>query len=292
VVQDAKLALQQRLSRLRQELLDEVGLELSDDALDEMAYCRYVEPHEGRRPSYGAVVWTAPLPASFAGVPQLPSPAGFVDSGAPLEVLRTFADGRTSFIIRGPGITPAVAIDPAWVGTEMALAAHASGAEVTIVQRLASGRIRLYVNEQVYSEEGGVWLTRPTALAYYEQVALILRPEHYASARAILDMCVHTLSPAGHGATLVWFPEGAMDIVSYLDMSVAITSPQLSTASPAHAASIAHALGQFDRAALLESSGRLMHLNVSLGHADHIDDVFSGGTRHNSAGRYSAEYFM
>ena len=78
-------------------------------------------------------------------------------------------------------------------------------------------------------------------------------------------------------------------MVSHLDMSVAITPPQLSTATPAHAASIAHALGQFDRAALIESSGRLVCLNVSLSPADHLDDVtFDGGTRHNSAGRYSA----
>jgi DNA integrity scanning protein DisA with diadenylate cyclase activity len=117
----------------------------------------------------------------------------------------------------------------------------------------------------------------------------IVDVQHRQTARSILDLCVHTLSPAGHGATLVWFPRGAPGSTEHLDLAVAIPPPALSAADPTHAQAIAHALGQLDRAVVVDSDGTLVHLNVTLGHADaHSTLSFHGGTRHNSAGRYSA----
>jgi len=283
-----------RISRLRQELLDELGLTLSEEALDELAYARYMEPHEGTRAAYGAVVWNTALPQALNGAPPLPSPAGFLDSHATLDVLRTFADGRTSFLVRGPGITPAVAIDPAWKGTESALASYAAGTGVTVIQRLASGRVRIYLADHVYSEDGGIWLARPTAVAYQEKLAHVVNVGRHDTAQAILDLCVHTLSPAGHGATLVWFPDGmvdseAFDSEAFLDLSVVLTPPALSATDPTHGPAISHALGQMDRAVILDATGLLIHLNVTLQHADaNAAIALPGGPRHNSAARYSA----
>ncbi len=284
---DPDTPLQRRMARLTQELHDEVGLHLTTEALEELAYARFMEPHEGKRAAYGAVIWTERHPS--AGVPTLPSTAAFLDSQASLDVLRGFADGRTSFVMRSPGSKPAVAIDPAWRGTESALAAYASSAAVTVIQRLSSGRIRLFLGDRVYSEEGGTWLARPTAVAYQGKLSALLDVAHHTTARAILDLCVHKISPAGHGATLVWFPDGATGPDPHLDLTVAINPPALSAADPLHAPAIAHALGQLDRAAVLGASGQLVHLNVTLGHAEaHGARGFTGGTRHNSAGRYSA----
>lgn len=281
--------LQKRIARLRQELADECGVTLPDDVLEELAYARFAEPHEGQRAAYGAVVPVGPGPVAGAGFPSLPSAAGFVDSRADLEVLRLCADGRTSFVMRVAGGRPVLAVDPAWRGSETSLAAYASSAGVAVIQRLASGRVRLFANDRVYSEEGGVWLARPTAARYHGHVASYLDPSHHATALAILELCVHTLSPAGHGATLVWFPEGVPPDRGFLDSSVAIAPPALSAADSSHAPAIAHALGQLDRAAILDSTGMLVHVNVTLTHADERAGLsFHGGTRHNSAGRYSA----
>lgn len=282
---DAPQALVRRISRLRQELLDELGLKLNEDVLDELAYARYMEPHEGTRAAYGAVVWAS----SPNGTPQLPSPAGFLDSHATLDVLRTFADGRTSFVVRGPGMAPALAVDPAWSGRESALAAYASRVDATIVQRLATGRIRVYAGDHVYSADGGAWLARPTAVAYQEKVAQVVDAPHHDTAQALLDLCVHTLSPAGHGATLVWFPSGWLDSEDFLDLSAVLPPPFLLAADASHGPAISHALGQMDRAVILDAPGRLVHLNVGLKHSDaHASLAVPGGTRHNSAFRYSA----
>lgn len=277
------------MARLRQELVDELDISLAQEVLEELAYARYMEPHEGHRAAYGAVVWPEPLDNERAGIPSLPSAAGFLASQGTLDVLRTYADGRTSFVMRGPGVRPTLAVDPAWRGTEGALAAYAASARAVVVQRLASGRVRVFANERVYSEDGGVWLARPSAASYLAAVAAVLDPEHHATARAILDLCVHTLSPAGHGATLVWFPDGVPSESPHLDESVGITPPALSAADATHAPAIAHALGQLDRAVVLAADGQLVQANVTLSSsASHAALTFMGGTRHNSAGRYSA----
>ena len=159
-----------------------------------------------------------------------------------------------------------------------------------IIERLASGRVSLILNDSVHTQDDGVWLTRPTAVAYREQLIGALADEHHATAHAILDLCVHTLSPARHGATLVWFPGGAADChTAFLDTSLEITPPALSASDDSHRATIAHALGQMDRACVIDSGGQLIRLNVTLEHAEEYSaHTVPGGTRHNSAGRYSA----
>lgn len=282
-------ALERRIARLRQELHEEVQLELTREGLEELAHARFMDPHEGRRAAFGAVIWCTALSPARAGVPPLPSTGGFIARQANLPVLRTFADGRTSFVVRGPGVIPAVAIDPAWTGSESNLADYSNTAGVTVVQRLASGRVRLFQNQRVYTEEGGNWLARPTAAAYKEKLGLVLDVAHQEVAGAILDMCVHTLSPAGHGATLIWFPVEARTAADHLDFSLAIDPPALSTTDARHRQPIAHALGQMDRAVVLRADGSLRTMNVTLSCAEEASTRnFEGGTRHNSAGRYSA----
>lgn len=198
------LRFEQRVARLERELEDELGLSIGGDALDELAFARFIEPHEGRKPTYGAIVWNNQLDPLLGGVPTLPSPAGLVKVDAPLEVLRRFADGRSVFVIRGAGVRPALAIDPAWTGAESVMSAYSSSEGVTVIQRLASGRVRMYVDDRVYSEEGGLWLNRPSAKVYLDLLTHELPEDLHAIASALLDLCVHSLSPSGIGATLVW----------------------------------------------------------------------------------------
>jgi hypothetical protein len=278
-----------RLARLAQELEDEIGLVLTDEALEELAYARFMQPHEGRKPAYGAAVWNQPSSDGSGARSPLPSAGVFVDSDASIGVLRTFADGRTSFLVRGPSMAPSIAVDPEWRGTEPVLAAFAAVNDVTLIQRLGSGRIRIFLGDHVYAEDGGIWLKRPTASAYHVKLASVIEEEHHGTARGILDLCVHTLSPAGHGATLVWFPGGLLEEDEHLDTALGVEPPRLFASDPTHGPAIAHALGQMDRAIVLAADSRLVQLNVTLQHAESVKELtFIGGTRHNSAGRYSA----
>ena len=279
--------LEQRKERLRQELADECGLDLSDEALEELAYCRYVQPHEGRRPTYGAVIWPAGSKRTPRVVPGLPSPGAFVDEETPADVLRQFADGRTSFLVRRPGAPPALVVDNAWIGSEQYLSGYSSDYGVVIVQRLATGRIRLFHDHAIHSEQDGVWLRRPMAVAHYDAVTSVVGPELAQTAKALLDVCVHWLSPAGIGATLVWIPGNAASSKG-LDDKGAFTPPPLSVLDSGQRPAIAHVLGQLDLAAIVDDRGRILRLAVKLEHGPDQQQLhFRGGMRHESAGRFS-----
>lgn len=283
-------ALAERLARLEKELAEECELNLTGQALEELAYARYIAPHEGRRPSYGAVV-APPSMATRAGtaLPPPPSPAAFVDNRVPLDVARRFADGRRAFVGRGVDGSHALIVDAAWDGTERALTPYIFDTGCIIIQRLAMGRTRLFYERQIYNYDDGLWLIRPTAASLFEAVSGCVGVDQHDVARALLDLCVHSLSPAGAGATLVWFPNGLrddlMDEVAGLDLSAAFAPPALSALQSDHWPSIVHGLSQLDRAVIVDSRGDIVQLNVTLRDDPATSTLqFAGGTRHNSAG--------
>jgi hypothetical protein len=93
-------------------------VDLDRVSLEELAYARYVDFHEGRRPPYGAVIAGADSPTRpGTTMPPLPSAAAFVDKDAPLRTVRQFADGRTAFLARGSDGSHALVIDRQWAAT-------------------------------------------------------------------------------------------------------------------------------------------------------------------------------
>lgn len=279
-----------RIARLRVELIEECnGLTLDKAALEELQHCRWMEVHEGRRPSYGAII--APAPAddlSFAGAIALPNPAAVTVGNASINELRLFADGRTSFVFR-PATGPATLVfDTGLAGDEQSLASYTRQTGVTVVQRLASGRTRIFHNDHVHSCDDGSWLSRPTSARYHEAVSLRIDDDHAETAAAILDLCVHSLSPAGIGATIVWYPGGLPAGTHTVDRGAEIVPPSLAVTVSTQRPAIVHALSQLDRAVLIHSSGELAALNVTLLDPGVASELrFEGGTRHNSAGRFS-----
>jgi hypothetical protein len=92
-----------RLARLRVELVEECnGLTLSEAALEEVQHCRWMEAHEGRRPSYGAIVAPAPVDdLGFAGAIELPNAAAVTVGNTSLSQ----GTGRLSVSLRPGGVT-------------------------------------------------------------------------------------------------------------------------------------------------------------------------------------------
>jgi DNA integrity scanning protein DisA with diadenylate cyclase activity len=142
---------------------------------------------------------------------------------------------------------------------------------------------------RIFSYDDGIWLTRPTAGSLFAAVSELVHEDEHDVARSLLDVCVHSLSPAGHGATLVWFPTGAAESGGTLDTNAAYSPPALSVLDGSHGAAIAQGLSQLDRAVVIDRRGEVRLVNVTLpDDPSNRDLAFAGGTRHNSAGRYSA----
>lgn len=281
-----------RLARLHDELVDHaVPLPIETDAgrivLEELDYARYPPVHEGRVPRYGAIV-------SFGTRPQwemLHAPTKLEADDTDLSLLRSMADGRSSFVVRGASGTQGLVVFDRSLEFEASAARLRAETGAFVVQRVREGLVRVCGPDGVVSWDGVEWRFKPLA----EQHALPVRrlvPEldpHVLS--GLMELCVHWLS-AGHvGATLVVALRGPALSLGHLDTSAAITPPPLSVAARDHFPALLSTLAQRDRAALVDPDGTLVALDVGLGWGEKAERMVGivGGMRHTSARRFSFE---
>ena len=278
--------------RLAEEL-EEDGIKLEehdsvrDLLLDELDYARRIPMFEGRRPLYG----------SFSMPPNMNITAadGIADlvalDGMPRPMFRTFADGRSAFVVNRHDDTPLlVCFDrPVQYEAELVQLQQASGAR--IVQRTAVfGQVRLFTERRVVSWDGQSWTDRPTAAALLGALQHCAPDLDAAVALGMLELAVHWLSPARVGATIVVHEEG-FEWAS-MDVSTKFHAPKLSIRNRQHFPALFASLQQHDLATLVTSDGSVEYLGVGLrSSAEAERNVDSDrGMRHRSAQRFSYDH--
>lgn len=192
-----------RLMRLEEELLDDGVPPLTPEGLEEVAYARYAPVHELRQPLYGAIVATPPQVPLISPLQEL----GRREVGnLPLSFVRLLADGITSFLGRDH-TGHALLIRPV-EPTESLLSELVQRIGVTIIQRLGSGMVRIYHDYGIATWNGSRWMRKPYSSSYSEvlvtAIASLSETPDVEIANALLDLCVHTLSAANVGATIIW----------------------------------------------------------------------------------------
>ncbi len=278
--------------RLAEEL-EEDGVKLDEPdslrglLLDELDYARRIPMFEGRRPLYGSFSMPAGMSITTAD--------GIADlvplDGLPREMARTFADGRSAFVVNRQDESPVlVCFDrPVQYEAELVPLQEVTGAR--IVQRtLIFGQVRLFAERRVISWDGQSWSDRPTAAALMnalQQCAPDLDP---AVAHGLLDLAVHWLSPARVGATIV-VHEQSFDWTS-MDVATKFRAPKLSIKNRRHFPAVFASLQQHDLATLVTAEGSVEYLGVGLrSSAEAERNVDSDrGMRHRSAQRFSYDH--
>ena len=293
-----------RLKRLREELSDE-GVQLIESAfwddaklddakavtlernlLDEVMHARYPPVHEGRRPSYGALLLpTLHIEAdAFDGIAELVE----IDGNVSLSRARSLSNGRTSFLVRS-------------LDQSLALAEISSGEEITLVerlpklgalavQRLANGSVKFFARTHLYVWENDEWSVKPYAhLEISDLVDLVQRGSTKVGG-ALLDISLHLLSARHIGATLVWLLDGqSSDLVERFSRQGESPGAELNVVHFSHAEILATVLASVDGACVIEQDGTVAIVEVHLGNSARSMEVISPehGTRHTSAKRFS-----
>ena len=288
---DADAALERRLRRLREELTDEqlplpldglAGLHL----LAELHYARRPPFHENRLPRYGALVF--PGVPDWDRFPQVPLlvPA----DGIPVEVLRRFADGRSSFTVTTPqGLSGLASFEHSLEDEVAAVRLQRTGA--TVVQRSAS-LVRVCTAGGVIVWNGSQWLLKPLAEDYVRVVARLIPHADRAVLAGLLEFAVHSLAAARVGATLVWNVDGCPPDDprrGLADRGGARMGPALSVARRAHFPALLSALSQVDLATMVTADGAVGPIGVRLEHTARAGQLVAalGGARHTSARRFT-----
>ena len=278
--------------RLAEEL-EEDGVKLDEHdsvrelLLDELDYARRIPMFEGRRPLYGSFSMPPGTSITTAG--------GIADlvplDGMPREMTRTFADGRSAFIVNRHEDSPVLVCFDRPVQYEAELVALQEATGARIVQRtMMYGQVRLFAERRVVAWDGQVWADRPTAAALIgtlRQYAPDLDP---GVAHGLLDLALHWLSPARIGATIVVHEEGFQ--WASMDVATKFHAPRLSIKNRQHFPALFASLQQHDLATLVTADGSVEYLGVGLRSSAEAERAVDSdrGMRHRSAQRFSYDH--
>ncbi len=279
-----------RLERLRDELVED-GVDAPEVhdvlAVAELDHARRPPVHENRAPLYGSLVMPAGGDASWCR-----SVAEVVEMGSvTLAEVRRFADGRSAFVIQVPGRPPALACFERSVQYEADLVGVQAATSATIAQRTTMGTARLFTPVGVIEWTGRSWSLRPNARAHVAALGPSLPEVPAGLLERVLDLCVHWLSPARVGTTIVLHLDG-WDGATGLDRTSAVAAPGLGIARRSHFAALLAASSQTDLATLVDPDGDVVALGVGLRPSTVAEQVVeaTGGMRHRSARRYTFDH--
>jgi DNA integrity scanning protein DisA with diadenylate cyclase activity len=160
------------------------------------------------------------------------------------------------------------------------------------VHRTSGGSVRVFGRAALAVWDGGHWWAKPYSGAYARAVLRTVPEASPESVEAILEFCVHSMSPAPAGATLVWALDDS--VVAELAQHGGRRIPPVSLEDRTNHGPLRQMLAQTDGAALLAPSAELVDVGVYLRSSPEayaaIGEDPAHGTRHASARRYSFDH--
>ncbi len=291
-----------RLRRLREELGEEVPVvpeAIADESAvwEELAYALRPPVHEGRVPTYGAVVDATSHPEDWlegTGLRVHYRMARSLSNAA----TRRFADGISSWVLRtspagdgngraaGPDTELVVFDRPAASERDLVVVAETAGG--IIVQRHPSGSVRLVGPFGVVRATPGGWQHQPPIDRWLDAVSICRTDEQRQVLTRLLRFAVHDLGSRRIGALLVHHlvPPQPAHYESRLP-----SPPRLNVLQPVNLAPLQHVLSQMDGATMFDHDGTILALGVRLVPSREAEERVRpiGGTRHTNARRYSVD---
>jgi DNA integrity scanning protein DisA with diadenylate cyclase activity len=254
--------------------------------LDELDYARRPQPFEGRTPLYGSMI--VPPDRSLIEAGELVDLVPL--DGLPLDVARRFSDGRSVYLAVSPDGTRVLACFRRSVQYEADMVEIQTDTGAYIVQRTpVLGVTRMFMPTQTIEWSGYRWTSRPNARAQHDLLRPFLPQVRSPVMAGLLDLAIHWLSPGRIGATLV-VPVSHGD--SGLELTEAVTTPDLSITARHHYPALLAALMQSDLATVVDETGRPDRIGVGLRWTPEAEQAVevSGGMRHRSAARYTYDH--
>jgi hypothetical protein len=279
-----------RLRRLREELDDELPgivaqLGSPGALLDELDYAMRPPVHEGRVPTYGAIVTPVSEPIEWESLTGI-SVSHRLTRDLSNAATRRFADGMTSWVVRRDDATTELVVFDRLVSSERDLVIVSDNSGGVLVQRHPTGTVRLVGPFGVVRSTQGGWLHQPPVEGWLDAVRACQTDEEQLLLKRLLRFAVHDLGSRRIGALLVY--QTAPALSERVEERLP-APPPLRLERPANLAPLGHVLSQVDGAAIFNGEGVLTHLGVRLVPSRRAEQAVEpiGGTRHTTARRYS-----
>ncbi len=283
-----------RLQRLADELDEEAmpalaGVPDRVAALVELAYALRPQLHEGRVPSYGALLPPASLLDPSQALSTRTTPVDLIPvHDLDLQFARRFADGVTSFAVRTDDTISHIACFGRNIADEYDLVGLQASLGGVIVQRHPGGQVRVFGPAGVVRWNGTSWQHDAPVDAWIARLAAVVGDLPVDGVRPLLRFAVHELGGRRIGATLIWRPtEHALPADRHEPL--VHNAPRLRLDNVGEEAALAQALSQTDGAAVFDRDATLTALGIRLAPSSTAQQSIGAmhGMRHTSALRYS-----
>jgi hypothetical protein len=282
-----------RLSRLAGELAEE-GVPALDGAPDrvaalvELAYALRPLVHEGRVPSYGALLPPRALAADLDALADTDRPQLIPVQELDLQFARRFADGVTSFAVRIDDTITHLACFERNMADEYDLVGLQAMLGGVVIQRHPGGQVRVFGPAGVVRWDGITWHHDAPVDAWIARLAADAPDLEVDGIRPLLRFAIHELGGRRIGATLIWRPDHRTAPAARHEPLVR-HAPRLRLANVGEEAALAQALSQTDGAAIFDPHAALVELGVRLAPSPAAEAAVDAlqGMRHTSALRYS-----
>lgn len=258
---------------------------IDDDLLEELDYALRPPVHEQFVPSFGAIVHPT-VPAEDWYISTQLTVSRRRTSSYDDPQVRRFADGSSSWAVRGPhGLDEFVVFDRS-AGSERDLVVLASAAGARIVQRDRAGIVRVVGPFGVVRVDVSGWHHEPPLGSWIEGVPGCLREGQRTVLGHLLEFAVHDLGARHIGSLLVLHPTGDLHAAHEHRLPV---PPELHIERPHDLAPLRHGIAQSDGATVFDAGGTLRWMGVRLVPSRAAEQTVKPlrGTRHTSGLRYS-----
>ncbi len=283
-----------RLQRLADEL-DEEGVPALDGAPDqvaalvELAYALRPQQHEGRVPSYGALLPPTSVVGPDGAITARETTVDLIAvHNLDLQFARRFADGITAFVVRTGDSIDHLACFGRNMADEYDLVGLQASVGGLIVQRHPEGQVRVFGPAGVVRWNGTSWHHDAPVDAWLARLATVAVGLPVEGVRPLLRFAVHELGGRRIGATLIWRPT-EHDVPAHRHEPLVHNAPRLRLDNVGEEAALAQALSQTDGAALFDRDVSLTALGIRLAPSTAAEQTIGTmqGMRHTSALRYS-----
>jgi len=282
-----------RLERLLAELKEEniPALDGAPDGLAslvELSYALRPHVHEGRVPTYGAIVPRNPVLTDRWTIDGDVAATLIPVADLDIRFARRFADGLATFAVRRHDTITHIACFGRDIAAEYDLVHLQAATGALIVQRHSTGQVRVFGPSGIVRWDGTSWHHDSPLDAWIDRLGTIATGLPTERLRPILQFAIHDLGGRRIGATLIWRPVDP-DPPSARVERLVHNVPQLRLSEPGQAAAIAQALSQTDGAAIFDGDAVLRAIGIRLASSADAERRIAalGGMRHTSAIRYS-----
>jgi hypothetical protein len=293
---DDDAARRRRVERLQDELHD-AGFDTRTGhgplLLSEIDRARFPGRHEGRFPTYGAIVAWDDIDRVVETLDTLGATrlSGHNRSG---PLIRRMSGGIHGFALVQPDrVELALLAFTATREIELVKLRRQLGPTTALVSRSAEGIVRVVRDRQIVTFDGTSWWVKPDAREYASVISNSTGLAALDLTEQILDFCVHVAGPGPGGATLVWCLDADAD--SLLERHSRRTedplSPRIPLGLPTAHSALRHLLTHTDGACRVSPEGDVtevgLHLRASAAADSEVAIIGGQGTRHASAQRCS-----